>query len=151
MTVPVEALEGVDYASARVALPPWPFLDSVSTALETGDDRIAAFRQALADGDASLRQRFADDEPVEALVRDRARMVDVLLRKACPAGARVAYVSVRPDRDYMGGENVIWIDPMWDWPDACVPIDGYDVPLLAATAMFTGAIAWEIYRLSAQP
>jgi len=82
VTVPVETLEGVDYASARVALPPWPFLDSVATGLETGDDRIAAFRQALADGDASLRQRFADDEPVEALVRDRARMVDVLLRKA---------------------------------------------------------------------
>ncbi len=76
---------------------------------------------------------------------------DVLLRKACPAGARVAYVSVRPDRDYMGGENVIWIDPMWDWPDACVPIDGYDVPLLAASGIVNGTIAWEIYRLSAQP
>jgi [protein-PII] uridylyltransferase len=75
---PAEELEVV---AGRVALPPWPFLDTLPGALD-GADRIAAFRQALADGDANLKQRFTDDEPVEALVRDRARMVDVVLRKA---------------------------------------------------------------------
>ena len=74
--------DGVDYASARVALPPWPYLDAVTGTLASGGDRVAAFRQALADGDASLRQRFDEDEPVEALVRDRARMVDLILRRA---------------------------------------------------------------------
>jgi hypothetical protein len=74
---------------------------------------------------------------------------DLLLRRARPAGARVVYVSVRPDRDFMNDPGAIWIDPMWDWPDACVPLDGYDVPLLAASGIVNGAIAWEIYRLSA--
>jgi hypothetical protein len=74
---------------------------------------------------------------------------DDLLRKACPAGARVAYVSVRPDRDFMKpGGPAVWIDSMWDWPDACVPIQGYDVPLLASSGIINGAIAWEIYRLT---
>ncbi len=51
-------------------------------ALEAGPDPVAAFRHALADGNASLRQRFADDESVEVLVRDRARMVDLVLCRA---------------------------------------------------------------------
>jgi len=71
----------IEAASGRISLPPWPFLETLPAALD-GEDRTAAFRQALADGDASLKVRFADDEPVEALVRDRARMVDVVLRKA---------------------------------------------------------------------
>jgi len=36
---------------------------------------------------------------------------------------------------------------MWGWSDACVPLEGYDVPLLAASGIVNGAIAWEIYRL----
>jgi [protein-PII] uridylyltransferase len=71
----------IEAASGRISLPPWPFLETLPAALD-GEDRVAAFRQALADGDANLKVRFADDEPVEALVRDRARMVDVVLRKA---------------------------------------------------------------------
>ena len=71
----------IEAASGRISLPPWPFLETLPAALD-GEDRTAAFRQALADGDANLKARFADDEPVEALVRDRARMVDVVLRKA---------------------------------------------------------------------
>lgn len=73
---------------------------------------------------------------------------DILLRRARPAGARVVYVTVREDRDFVKDDGVIWIDPMWDWPDACVPMEGYDVPVLAASGLVNGAIAWEIYRLS---
>jgi hypothetical protein len=69
-----------------------------------------------------------------------------LLDRAIPQGAKVSYVSVRPDRDY-NREDVIWIDPMWPWEDALVPIPGYDVPALASSGILNGAIAWEIYRI----
>jgi len=78
----VSSVEEVDISAGRVPLPPWPFLETLDATLGTGDDRVATFRKALADGDASLRQRFSEDEPVEGLVRDRARMVDAILRKA---------------------------------------------------------------------
>ena len=74
---------------------------------------------------------------------------DELLQRARPAGARVVYVSLRADRDSARDPGVIRIDPMWDWPDACVPIEGYDVPALPASAVVNAAIAWEIYRLQA--
>jgi [protein-PII] uridylyltransferase len=73
---------GNETASGRIALPPWPFLEGLSAAIDAGQDRIAAFRRALADGDENLRHRFAEDESVEALVRDRARMVDLVLSRA---------------------------------------------------------------------
>ena len=74
--------EDIEASVGRIALPPWPFLEACPAALDEGADRVAAFRQVLADGDARLKQRFADDEPVEALVRDRARIVDIVLRRA---------------------------------------------------------------------
>jgi [protein-PII] uridylyltransferase len=74
--------EDLEAAPAPLALPPWPFLGTLPAALGASENPVAAFRQALADGDASLKQRFAEDEPVEGLVRDRARMVDVVLKGA---------------------------------------------------------------------
>jgi hypothetical protein len=71
-----------------------------------------------------------------------------MLERARRAGARVAYVDILQDRDYVKDENVIWIDPMWPWTDACVPIENYDVPTLASSGVVNGAIAWEIYRLT---
>jgi [protein-PII] uridylyltransferase len=100
---PVEELER---SAARPAPPHWPLLDSLPAALAAGGDRIAAFRQALADGGASLRQRFEEDEPVEALVRDRARMVDVVLRHAWAlhAGPREKDVALIAVGGYGRGE-----------------------------------------------
>jgi len=43
----------IEAASGRISLPPWPFLETLPAALD-GEDRTAAFRQALADGDANL-------------------------------------------------------------------------------------------------
>jgi len=80
----------METSAARPTLPHWTFLDSLPAALAAGEDRIAAFRQSLTDGGASLRQRFEDDEPIEALVRDRARMVDVVLRHAWALHATAA-------------------------------------------------------------
>ncbi len=73
-----------------------------------------------------------------------------LFERARPAGAKVIYVSVRPHRDFVHEEGTIWIDPMWPWSDACVPIEGYEVPLLASSGIVNGAIAWEIYRLGVE-
>ena len=69
---------------------------------------------------------------------------DGLLRKARKAGARVVYVCLRSERDFIHDRNVIWIDPMWKWPDACVPLEGYDIPLLPASGVVNGSVAWEM-------
>ena len=99
MSAPSEQVDDFEAASGRVALPSWPFLDTLPGTLASGGDRTAAFRQALADGAANLEQRFQDDEPVEALVRDRARMVDVVLLGAWtlhagPSAKEVSLVAV---------------------------------------------------------
>lgn len=73
-----------------------------------------------------------------------------MLQRARPAGARVVYVDLLRHRDYAHDPDVIWIDPMWPWTDACVPIDNYDVPALAASGVVNGAIAWEIHRLTVE-
>jgi [protein-PII] uridylyltransferase len=86
--------------------PPWSFLATLPAALHAPGDATAAFRQVLVEGSAQLRQRFADDEPVEALVRDRARMVDVVLRSAWAlhVGAHVRDVNLVAVGGYGRGE-----------------------------------------------
>jgi [protein-PII] uridylyltransferase len=79
---PAGTQDDLDTLPAAVAPPPWAFLGALPAALLAGADPVGSFRQALVDGDTSLKQRFADDEPVESLVRDRARMVDAVLRRA---------------------------------------------------------------------
>lgn len=74
----------------------------------------------------------------------------LMLERITRAGGKAAYMSVLDDRDYANNPNVIYIDPMWNWPDACVPLESYDVPLLAASGIVHGAIAWEIYRLASE-
>lgn len=69
-----------------------------------------------------------------------------MLRDAKTAGARSAYVSVRPDRDFPTGASNIWVDPMWPFADACVYLPGYDIPMLPASGIVSAAIAWEIAR-----
>jgi [protein-PII] uridylyltransferase len=74
--------EDFEAPPGRIALPPWGFLKNLPALLDAGEDRVAAFRQALTNGGADLERRFMDEEPIEALVHDRARMVDVVLRRA---------------------------------------------------------------------
>src|SRR5690606_19001726 len=42
-----------------------------------------------------------------------------LLPKIAQAGAFLAYVDLYEHRDYRSNPNILWIDPMWDWTDAC--------------------------------
>lgn len=72
----------------------------------------------------------------------------ILIDRSIAAGAKNVYVCVRTERDYVSDSRVLWIDPMWDWLDACVPVEGYDVPVLPASGLINTAIAWEIFRLS---
>ncbi len=60
----------------------WAFLHELTRRLADSDTAMGAFRKALADGDALLRDRFMADEPVDELVRDRAQLVDRLLLRA---------------------------------------------------------------------
>jgi [protein-PII] uridylyltransferase len=60
----------------------WPYLRTVPDALEEGQFSPVVFRQVLERGTELLQERFAGDEAVEDLVRDRARLVDITLRAA---------------------------------------------------------------------
>jgi [protein-PII] uridylyltransferase len=82
VSAPLVPIDDSETGPAPLAAAPWPFLATLPASLEANGDPVAAFRNALAEGDASLKARFADDEPVEGLVRDRARVVDVVLRSA---------------------------------------------------------------------
>jgi [protein-PII] uridylyltransferase len=62
---------------------PWELIATLRDELaQASGDAVAAFRGALERGDRELKERFAADEPVEPLVRDRALLVDVVLARA---------------------------------------------------------------------
>jgi [protein-PII] uridylyltransferase len=76
--------EGANEAPPPVATAAaaWPYLETLQARLAAGRCAAADFRAALADGDRELARRFESGEPVEALVRDRARLVDALVLQA---------------------------------------------------------------------
>ncbi|HEU4603812.1 MAG TPA: [protein-PII] uridylyltransferase [Steroidobacteraceae bacterium] len=80
--MPVITPDDLDEIATSVSDPHWDYLTSLQPTLTANAQDIAAFRGALSEGDEKLKQRFLDDEPVERLVRDRARLVDSLLRAA---------------------------------------------------------------------
>jgi [protein-PII] uridylyltransferase len=77
--VTTEDLEELTHTSTD---PPWEYLVTLQHSLAAQTPDIAIYRQSLVEGDNRLKQRFTDDEPVERLVRDRARLVDILLKSA---------------------------------------------------------------------
>ena len=80
--MPVITTEDLEELTATVSDPSWDYLPALKAALGSHRHDVATFRAALTEGDAKLQQRFLDDEPVECLVRDRARLVDLLLQTA---------------------------------------------------------------------
>ncbi len=63
--------------------PPWPYLATVADQLAGGVTASqGAFRTVLTLGDAELKRRFEANEPIEWLVRDRAKLVDAIVLKA---------------------------------------------------------------------
>jgi [protein-PII] uridylyltransferase len=77
-------------AHGKLLDPPadWAYLTAAPEALRHGEFSPIVFRQVLDRGTELLQDRFAADEAVEDLVRDRARLVDIALRAAwvCHAG-----------------------------------------------------------------
>jgi [protein-PII] uridylyltransferase len=80
--MPAFMTEELEDLESTAADPQWDYLAGLETAIAAGQYAVTAFRAALIEGDTRLKQRFAEDEPVERLVRDRARLVDLLLRAA---------------------------------------------------------------------
>lgn len=60
----------------------WALLEQLPAQLAAQDYSAEAFRAAVRTAQEELRQLFADDASVEALVRARARCIDVLLQQA---------------------------------------------------------------------
>ncbi len=58
---------------------PWSYPDSLNLELEAAGASIPVFRDALEKGALQLKTRFLCGQPVGALVRDRARLVDLIL------------------------------------------------------------------------
>jgi [protein-PII] uridylyltransferase len=98
------AIDGRAAATATAAR--WAFLDTIASRLAANADAIGAFRAALADGDRELARRFGADEPVEALVRDRALLVDALVIRAweLQAGATASALALVAVGGYGRGE-----------------------------------------------
>ena len=91
MNTPPVAPDVDDLAAPEPAPTSWPALAvlgerlagiALPAAAAAGAQAIAAFKAALAEADAGLKARFADGQPVERLVRDRARLVDLVLTRA---------------------------------------------------------------------
>jgi [protein-PII] uridylyltransferase len=82
MAITPDELDTLDAAEASATDPRWSYLNSVAAAVAPRDEGLAAFRQALQEGDRLLKERFTEDESVERLVRDRARLMDLLLTAA---------------------------------------------------------------------
>jgi [protein-PII] uridylyltransferase len=98
--------DGPDLFTSESLPPPWPYLDRLGDRLDAATDPVPAFRSALADGDAALKERFFADEPVEQLVGDRARLVDALLVHAWGrhVGAHAAEIALLAVGGYGRGE-----------------------------------------------
>ncbi len=80
--MPVVTPEDLEEPAASIGDPHWDYLVSLKSALGRQPQDVSAFREALHEGDGRLKKRFGNDEPVEQLVRDRARLVDTLLKCA---------------------------------------------------------------------
>ncbi|MDP9066555.1 MAG: [protein-PII] uridylyltransferase [Pseudomonadota bacterium] len=66
----------------REASAEWHYLTGVSAALCAGKYSPVAFRRVLDRGSELLKERFAGNDAIEDLVRDRALLVDMTLRAA---------------------------------------------------------------------
>ncbi len=67
-----------------------------------------------------------------------------LLEQAKANGLKLVYTDVEPAQPPQPGPNILYIDPGWPLPDACVNVPGYDIPILPASGVIQAAIYWTI-------
>ena len=84
----------------------WSYLDSLPGRIDGANRSIEDFRAALVEGDRELARRFQAQEPIEALVHDRAALVDALVVRAWQlhAGGAVGPVALLAVGGYGRGE-----------------------------------------------
>ena len=84
---------------ASTAPPRWAYIEALHTRLAAATEPVRDFRAVLEEGDRELARRFRAEEPIEALVHERALLVDALLVRAWAthaggAGEALALVAV---------------------------------------------------------
>jgi [protein-PII] uridylyltransferase len=118
-TLPAAAADPDETLPPRAPAAPWPALPRLRAQLaavtldgpaaarsEAHARAIAQFRAVIEAGDRELKERFAADEPVELLVRERALLVDLVLTRAWElhAGAHGAELALLAVGGYGRGE-----------------------------------------------
>jgi hypothetical protein len=66
-----------------------------------------------------------------------------LVEQAAKEHFALSYITVRPASP-RSSSNIIYMDPAWPLPDACVTVPGYDIPILPASGVIDAAIYWSI-------
>jgi len=121
-------------AVAEAAATPWPFVDTLKIRLPAAREPVRDFRAALEDGDRELASRFHAGEAVEALVRDRALLVDALLVRAWAmhAGAAAGELALVAVGGYGRGEllpcsdiDVMVLLPQAEQPGWTTALEGF--------------------------
>ena len=41
-------------------------------------------------------------------------------------------------------DDIVYVDPHWPMDDACVPLEGYDIPILPASGVVQAAVYWSV-------
>lgn len=75
-----------------------------------------------------------------------------LVKNAAMIGLRLAYISVGSAEPPAGSSaRIIHLNPGWPIDDACVRIEGYDVPILPASGVINASIYWAMVAEACNP
>lgn len=67
-----------------------------------------------------------------------------MVAKARLGKANFVYITVIPADLPAGSNNILYINSLWPTEDGCVPVSGYDVPILPASGVMNSAVYWTI-------
>lgn len=72
-----------------------------------------------------------------------------LARAVTAEGGRwIVTCSHRPPTEPAAASGNVYLNPMWDVQDACLPLKGYDVRLFPLSGIMDGAIYWQLVDIS---
>ena len=119
----------------------WPYLESLPGRIDGPSRSVADLRGTLVEGDRELARRFKAQEPIEALVHDRAALVDALVVRAWQlhAGSAVGPAALLAVGGYGRGELL----PCSDVDVMVLLPQGADPAWIAPLERFL-ALLWDI-------